>query len=168
MSRKLTFTGESSHKVDAKGRVSIPASFRRVLAAGDPDWQDGANPQVAVVYGDDKRNYLECFTVAGLEAIHAKIKRLPQADKRRRAMFRLYSTQTQIISVDETGRLVLSAKLRAKIGLTDAALFASMGETFEIWRPETYEAAMAADLEADDDFDPDLDASHYLDGDEGF
>ena len=32
------FRGESVHKVDAKGRVSIPAAFRRVLEDGDPDW----------------------------------------------------------------------------------------------------------------------------------
>ena len=36
------FRGESHHKVDAKGRVSIPASFRRVLEAGDPNWQSDA------------------------------------------------------------------------------------------------------------------------------
>ena len=34
MSRR--FRGESHHKVDAKGRVSIPASFRRVIEASDP------------------------------------------------------------------------------------------------------------------------------------
>ncbi|HKK83893.1 MAG TPA: cell division/cell wall cluster transcriptional repressor MraZ, partial [Roseovarius sp.] len=32
------FRGESHHKVDTKGRVSIPASFRRVLESSDPNW----------------------------------------------------------------------------------------------------------------------------------
>ena len=31
------FRGESVHKVDAKGHVSIPAPFRRVLEEGDPN-----------------------------------------------------------------------------------------------------------------------------------
>jgi len=45
------FRGESVHKVDSKGRVSIPALFRRVLEAADPDWTDGLQPNVVVVYG---------------------------------------------------------------------------------------------------------------------
>ena len=71
MSRR--FRGESEHKVDTKGRVSIPALFRRVLEAGDPDWQSGQNPQLVVVYGDHRRNYLECYTMEAIEEVDAKI-----------------------------------------------------------------------------------------------
>lgn len=165
MDRKLRFIGESHHKVDSKGRVSIPAAFRRVLTHGDPDCPEGGNPQLIIVYGGASRDYLECFTVAGIEAIYDKIEKLPRANPRRRAMQRLYSTQALYTSVDETGRLVLPQKLREKIGLNGEALFASQGETFEIWKPETYDEQFSEVLAADDDFDPDLDASHYLDGD---
>ena len=41
---KGRFRGESVHKVDQKGRVSVPASFRRVIEEGDPDWGAGVNP----------------------------------------------------------------------------------------------------------------------------
>lgn len=167
MDRKLRFIGESHHKVDGKGRVSIPAAFRRVLASGDPDYADGANPQMVIVYGDDKRDYLECFTIAAIEKIYDKIEKLPRANPRRKALQRLYSTHAVSTSVDETGRLVLPAKLRSKIDLDDMAFFASTGETFEIWKPETYDTLHGEDLTADEDFDPDLDASEYLDGDEG-
>ena len=34
---KRRFRGESVNKVDAKGRVSVPAAFRRALEEGDPD-----------------------------------------------------------------------------------------------------------------------------------
>ena len=50
------FRGEGHHKVDGKGRVSIPASFRRVLESGDPDWTDGLNPNLVIVYGDHRRS----------------------------------------------------------------------------------------------------------------
>lgn len=165
MDRKLRFIGESHHKVDNKGRVSIPAAFRRVLVSGDPDCPEGGNPQMVIVYGGESRNYLECFTVAAIEKIYDEIEDMPRASKRRKAAQRLYSTHALYTSVDDTGRLVLPAKLRDKIELTDQAFFASQGETFEIWKPETYEAAYLVALEGDEDFDPDLDASHYLDGD---
>ena len=45
------FRGEAENKVDSKGRVSIPAPFRRVLEEGDPDWSNGVNPNFVIVYG---------------------------------------------------------------------------------------------------------------------
>jgi len=40
------FRGEAENKVDNKGRVSIPAAFRRILEEGDPDWSSGLNPNL--------------------------------------------------------------------------------------------------------------------------
>lgn len=48
------FRGESVHKVDSKGRVSIPANFRRVLEDNDPRWTAGGNPELVIVYGDHR------------------------------------------------------------------------------------------------------------------
>ncbi len=166
MDRKRRFIGEDRFKVDSKGRVSIPASFRRVLAAGDPDCAEGSHPQVVIVYGDAKRDFLECFTIEAMDRIQAKIERMPRASKKRRALQRLYATHALTTAVDETGRMVLPAKLRNKIGLEGEAFFAGTGEAFEIWKPETYDVEMDCDLTADDDFDPDEDAAIYLDGDE--
>ena len=42
----LSFTGEHTQKVDGKGRMSIPADFRRVLEAGDPEWTTGLSPRM--------------------------------------------------------------------------------------------------------------------------
>jgi len=161
-----TFRGDGIHKVDAKGRVSIPALFRRVLEAGDPRWEPGQNPNLVIVYGDHRRKQLECFTMEAIEEVDRKIAKLPRGSKRRRALQRLYHGQAYPTSVDETGRLVLPARLREKIGLGKEAYFIGNGDTFEIWNPETYEEEMNAGLEPDEDFDPDVDPSVYLDGEE--
>ena len=55
------FRGEGLQKVDAKGRVSIPALFRRVIEACDPNWCDGLPPELVIVYGDSRRNFLRKF-----------------------------------------------------------------------------------------------------------
>ena len=120
------FRGESTHKVDAKGRVSIPASFRRVLEAGDPNWESGQNPELVVVYGDHRRSYLECYTITAIDEVNEKIDALPRGSQERKMLQRLYDTQSQTLTVDETGRLVLPAKLRSKIDLDGEALFLSL------------------------------------------
>ena len=58
-------------------------------------------------------------------------------------MERLYNGQSLSASVDETGRIVLPLKQRQKIDIEDKAYFVAMGDTFQIWKPETYHATEA-------------------------
>jgi MraZ protein len=137
------FRGESIHRVDAKGRVSIPAPFRRVLEEGDPDWKEGLQPQLVIVYGRPGKKCLECFTIAAMEEIDEKIARMPQFSAKREALERFINTKSTYASVDETGRIVLSQRLRDMIGVTDEAVFAGMGKRFQIWEQSEYEADQA-------------------------
>ncbi|MEO1705985.1 MAG: division/cell wall cluster transcriptional repressor MraZ [Pseudomonadota bacterium] len=159
------FRGESHHKVDTKGRVSIPASFRRVLEAGDPAWTDGLNPELVIVYGDHRRKFLECYTMEAIGEVDDKIDALPRGSRERKLLQQLFHGQSFPTTVDETGRLVLPAKLRQKIGLEGEAFFIAAGDTFQIWKPNTYEAEELSKTEAfldelPDDFDP----LSFLDG----
>ena len=52
------FRGEFYQKVDAKGRVSIPAAFRRILEADDPPSTDFPRPRVYMIYGGANRNFV--------------------------------------------------------------------------------------------------------------
>ena len=157
MSRR--FRGESHHKVDNKGRVSIPASFRRVLEANDPNFQSGGTPELVIVYGDHRRQFLECYTMAAIDEVDAKIDNLPRGGIERKMLQRLFHGQSFPTTVDETGRLVLPAKLRQKIDLEGEAFFIAAGDTFQIWKPETYDAVEKAREEKwleemPEDFDP--------------
>ncbi|MCE8008931.1 division/cell wall cluster transcriptional repressor MraZ [Aestuariivita sp.] len=159
------FRGESHHKVDGKGRVSIPATFRRVLEASDPNWETGKNPELVIVYGDHRRSYLECYTMQAIDELDEKIDRLPRGSNERKMLQKLFQGQSLPTSVDETGRLVLTAKLRQKIGLEDEAFFIAAGDTFQIWKPETYEQEELARTEAWlDELPDDVDPLIYLDG----
>lgn len=167
VTRRLRFRGESRHKVDGKGRVSIPASFRRVLEAGDPDWTEGLCPNFVIVYGDHRRNYLECFTIDEMERVEEKIARMPRASQKRKLLERLYSTQSMTSSVDDTGRIVLPAKLRDKIGIQTEAYFASNLDTFQIWEPGTFEAEELSKMEEElDDLPEGFDPAMFLDQEE--
>ena len=65
------FRGEGLHKVDSKGRVSIPALFRRVIESCDPNWKEGLPPELIIVYGDERRKFIECYTIEAIEEVAA-------------------------------------------------------------------------------------------------
>jgi MraZ protein len=154
------FRGESVHKVDQKGRVSVPAPFRRVLEEGDPDWAPGQNPTFVLIYG--MPTCLEAYTVAGANAIDEKISRVPDR-KKRQALERIYNSQSVYAQVDENGRIVLQQKLRDMFGLAEEALFAGMGGHFQIWAPEAYRTDVEAMVSWRDGLDPDDDPFAALD-----
>ncbi len=159
------FRGESRHKVDTKGRVSIPALFRRVLEASDPNWQSGGTPELVIVYGGPDRNFLECYSMEAIDEVDAKIDALPRASTQRKMLQRMFHGQSFPTTVDETGRLVLPVKLRDKIGLEGEAFFIAAGDTFQIWKPETYDAqALMEEEEWNEEYPKGVDPMEFLDG----
>jgi MraZ protein len=130
-----------------------------VLEASDPEWNSTKTPELVIVYGDHRRSYLECYTMAAIEEVDAKIDAMPRGSRERKMLQSLFHGQSFPTTVDETGRLVLPAKLRGKIDLDAEAYFVGMGDTFQIWNPETYDTQERAKQEAwldelPEDFDP--------------
>ena len=138
------FRGESLHKVDAKGRVSVPAAFRRVLEEGDPDFSRGTSPNFVIVYGGVRRDCLEGYTISSISKVDKLISKLPRFSKDREMLERFINTQSTYMQLDETGRIVLSHRLKEKIGIGDEAIFAGMGEKFQIWEPKNYQNELNA------------------------
>jgi MraZ protein len=139
VSRRLRFRGESRHKVDGKGRVSIPAKFCRVLEAGDPDWVDGLSPNFVMVYGNPAFNCIECYTVEEIVRIEEGIDAMKHGPKRE-ALEEIYSTYSADATIDDTGRIVIPAKLRERFGIANEAMIVSSLNSFRIWEPAAYEA----------------------------
>ena len=133
------FRGESLHKVDAKGRVSVPAAFRRVLEEGDPDFSRESSPNFVIVYGGVRGDCLEGYTISSICKVDKLISKLPRFSKDREMLERFINTQSTYMQLDETGRIVLSHLLKEKVGIGDEAIFAGMGEKFQIWEPKNYQ-----------------------------
>ena len=133
------FRGSETFKVDAKGRVSIPAPFRRVIEESDPDWRDGLRPNIVIVYGDDRQDWLEVYTMRATHEIDEQIEDMQRGSAERLLLEERMYDKSLEAQIDDDGRLVLPQKLREKIGLTSEAFFISAGDYFKIWKPETYE-----------------------------
>lgn len=138
---KRRFMSQWVHKVDQKGRVSVPADFRRALEQGDPDWTEGLNPTF-VIYNRPEKRCLEGYSLQGMEKIDEMISSLPHGPARDTIERLIYALSSHA-QVDENGRIVLSAKLRESVGIEAEALFVGMGDKFQIWAPDAFEADQA-------------------------
>ncbi|MCA8878784.1 MAG: division/cell wall cluster transcriptional repressor MraZ [Rhodobacteraceae bacterium] len=143
------FRGEHSQKIDGKGRLSIPAGFRRVIELSDPDWVEGKPATLIIVYGNERRQFLECYTVEAINEIDEAIGRMPRGSDARRAMEDFIYAKSEEVQVDSSGRLVLPKKLRDKIGLSadEMVYYKAAGDTFQIWKEATYEAVHSANID---------------------
>ncbi len=121
--------------MDAKGRVSIPADFRRVLDACDPDRGEGVNPRLVLCFGDPRFPYFTAYSVDGVAEISEMIEEMDEGDPHRDALEDYFYAQAETVGIDDGGRLVMNADLRGRIGIDDAATFAGRGKTFRIHSP---------------------------------
>ncbi len=154
-----SFLGEFSQKVDGKGRMSIPADFRAVLAEGDPRCPENPLPRMVVLHGPHLKNCLHVYTIEAMAEIEAGIKRLPRGSEARKRAARLILSKAWKTEIDKDGRIVLPQRLRQQIGLDGEARMVAMGDYFEIWNADTYDAQEAVETEAwleelPEDFDP--------------
>lgn len=132
------FIGWATHKLDAKGRVSLPSTFRDVLRAqGSPD--DFVLIPSTGMEGEDPSHL--AMTPAGHAQLIAALSEEEYDSPEQEQATRLrYIGNARPISVEEGGRFVLSRDLREALGLTDQVHFVGDGGTFQLWHPETHAA----------------------------
>jgi MraZ protein len=148
----VQFSGTITQKIDGKGRVSIPADFRRVLELGDPDHTpEGKRVKMRVVYGDPDRRCLEVYPIAAFNNILERIALLPEGDEDREILELLFVAGSDEVEVDGDGRTILAQKLRDHVGIPrdgGEAVFAGALQTFRIWAPDEFEAERGRKLAA--------------------
>ena len=131
------FTGSSTHKVDAKGRVSLPADFRKVL-------EGVGSTHVVVLPQMNNPDFHVVLSRTGYEKVVEQFEAMELSHADTEALALRIVTNARQIPVDEVGRMVLSRDLREQIGLDGEARFVGRGSSFQIWGPgkrEAYEAA---------------------------
>jgi MraZ protein len=121
-------------RLDAKGRVSVPASFRAVLAR---DGFDGLYCYPAL-----DQPALDAGGNALLGEIEALIGRFPpSAERREQFSLALYGT-SETLKIDGEGRVVLTDAHKSHAGIRDAVVFVGLGHKFQIWEPDRFRAEL--------------------------
>jgi MraZ protein len=125
------FLGEYAHAIDNKGRVTIPAKYRGLVAAG-----------VVVTRGFDQN--LICFPMTEWESLAKRIAAKPLSDQSMRAFRRrLFSGAVDLVP-DRQGRILLPPYLREFAGIDDEVIIAGMNDYIELWSSDAWAAEKAA------------------------
>ena len=128
------FVSHYTLRLDAKGRVSIPAPFRAVLA------RDGF--EGLYCYPTLDRPALDAGGNALLGEIEALIGRFaPYSEEREQFSAALYGT-SEVLKIDGEGRAILTEPLKNHAGITDEVAFAGLGHKFQIWEPGRFRAEL--------------------------
>jgi MraZ protein len=129
------FVSNYTLRLDTKGRVSIPAPFRAVLAR---DGFDGLYCYPAL-----DRPALDAGGNALLAEIETLVARFPPySDEREELAAALYGT-SETLKIDGEGRVVLTEPLRNHAGIAEAVAFVGLGHKFQIWEPSRFRAQLA-------------------------
>jgi len=124
------FLSRFANKIDKKGRVSVPAPFRTALSD-----QSFAG---IVVYPHPKLPALEGCGYDRMARMVDGHDRLDQFSDERDDLGSIFAVSHQL-AFDPEGRVMLPEDLLAHAAITDQAVFAGFGSTFQIWEPRALE-----------------------------
>jgi transcriptional regulator MraZ len=122
------FKGTYRHRVDPKGRLPVPAAFRRLLR----------EPGKVVVTLLDQ--CLAAYPPAEWARLEAQLERLPAFSRPVKALTRLLASRATDCEIDVQGRILLPAPLRDAAGLSRDAVVVGVLNRFEVWAPEAWES----------------------------
>jgi MraZ protein len=115
------------NKVDRKGRVSVPATFRAQLT--------GASFQGIAAYPLLGEEVLEAGGIDRMQAM-SEASDDPDQPEEQRQLYRLILSRAQLLPFDPEGRILLPERFVAYAHITESAAFVGRGPTFQIWEPE--------------------------------
>lgn len=120
------FLGRYHHNIDGKGRLTIPARYRDLLAA------DGAY----LTQGFDQN--INVYPQPIFERISMRVNRLSMTDPSARLLRRLMFSNAELVALDRSGRILIPQFLREALDLDNEAMIIGMGDYFEIWAPDQW------------------------------
>jgi MraZ protein len=120
------FLSSFVNKIDKKGRVSVPASFRTVL---------GSDTAGIVVFKSLHYDALDACSIAHLELLSQSLEQQDLAPD----IFELIETTifggSIQLAFDGEGRITLPQGLCASVGIAEEVAFVGRRKTFQIWDP---------------------------------
>jgi MraZ protein len=126
------FRGRFEHSIDVKGRTSLPARYRDVLASI-------SEKRIIVTSGLDP--CLVAYTTPEWLAFEDRLAKLPQFDHAVQKLRRIYVSGAVECDLDDSGRILIPPTLREHASLTKEVLWAGAGKYAELWDKQVWTKA---------------------------
>jgi MraZ protein len=143
------FNGTYVQNFDAKGRVSIPASFRAALRAGAVSIAASGEGPVSiplVLRPSEKVQCIEALTEAKHHALLAELEKLDPLGEEYDTLATVLFADAWPVETDKEGRVIIHDLLLEHAGISRAGsvTFVGMGTRFQLWHPDKVPAHKAS------------------------
>ena len=125
------FLSTFENRLDKKGRVSVPASFRSYLS------NLGYNG--VICYPSFNNQAIEVWSQDRVEKISNSIESLSPFEEKRDFFATSILSESVNLQFDNEGRISLTPKLLKHAKIKNSMLFVGQGKTFQIWEPTIFE-----------------------------
>ena len=128
----MRFLGNIEAKTDAKGSVFLPATFRKVLQAGNCNslvMRKDIHQRCLVLYPESVWN----------ERVDALRSHINESDDMGQMVMRQYMKEVEIVTLDSNGRFLIPKRYLQMADINQAVCFIGMTDTIEIWAAEKAE-----------------------------
>lgn len=133
------FLSSYENRLDTKGRISVPASFRASLT--------GENFTGVVLYRSFTNNCIEGLSMSRMEQMATAADKMGIFDSELDDLSAMLFADARPLTFDVTGRIVIPSELLKHAGITDKAVFVGRGNSFQIWNPDEFHAAQEKSLQ---------------------
>lgn len=128
----MQFLGNMEAKTDAKGRVFVPACFRKTLQNAGEDYlvlrKDIFQDCLVLYPGSVWENEIEMLR-----------RRLNKWNSDQQQIFRQFVLDAERIEIDASGRILIPKRYLQLVGIDTDVRFLGVDDTFEIWAKEKLE-----------------------------
>ena len=125
------FLSTFENKLDKKGRVSVPASYRAYLSSL------GYNG--IICFPSFNNQSIEAWSQDRIEKISNTIDSLNPFDEKKDYFATSILSESTNLQFDGEGRILITQKLLKHAKIKNSMLFVGQGKTFQIWEPTTFE-----------------------------
>ena len=135
-----TFVGNIEAKLDEKGRIFVPAVYRKTLAE--------MGTKLMVMRRDTDN---ECLMFYPESVWNEKVEQLRQTldgwDPEDQLILMQFMADAEYLEMDGQGRILLQKKNLETIGAQNDVLFVGMLNRFALWAPDTFAAKKLSQTE---------------------
>ena len=125
------FLSTYENKLDKKGRVSVPASYRSYLS------NLGYNG--IICFSSFNNQCIEAWPQDSIEKISNAIDSLNPFEEKKDYFATSILSESINLQFDNEGRIILTSKLLKHSKIKNNVLFVGQGKTFQIWEPTSFE-----------------------------